>query len=288
MAFSTRVKEALNATLAPLNLKLDSLTAERAELLRQRELERSGHFDRAICPVPSTFGPPPDGLIQAIREGESRFDSFESPDRNPVGYSFDNAYFSSPDAEALYGMIRWRRPARYLEIGSGHSTRVARQAISDGNLTTRVVCVDPSPRLDVARLADEVHEQRIERIEDGPLSELGVGDILFIDSSHEIRPGNDVVHLLLRVLPTLPPGTLVHIHDVFLPFDYPRDWVVGKPFSWSEQYLVAALLDGNDRLRVLWPGYWLQKTWPGFSDLLPHARGRRAQSLWLSVEHERR
>jgi hypothetical protein len=284
MALTTSIKRVLNRALAPANLKIDTLTSERAEHRRLLELDRAGHFERAICRVPTSFKLPPAALIETIRASTSRFESFVSEDRNPVSYSFDNSYFSSPDAEILYAILRWQRPRCYVEIGSGHSTRVARQAVLDGHLPTRITCIDPAPRREVAGIADEIHRERVESPQARTfLDELLPGDVLFIDSSHDIAPGNDVMHLFLEVLPSLAPGVIIHIHDVFLPYDYPRDWVLEHRLSWTEQYLVAALLSCGSQYEAIWPGYWLQRTWPEFDALLPHARGRRAQSLWMSI-----
>jgi hypothetical protein len=125
----------------------------------------------------------------------------------------------------------------------------------------------------------------MERLEHVPPSELADtlhdGDILFIDSSHESRTGNDVVALFLKVIPALRPGVVVHVHDVFLPFDYPREWIVEQRWDWNEQYLVQAMLQGSHQFDVLWPAHFLQQTWPGFAD---HFGGRcrdNACSLWL-------
>jgi predicted O-methyltransferase YrrM len=284
MALTTAFKRVLNRALAPANLKLETLTSERAEHRRLLELDRTGHFERPICRVPTSFAFPPAALVETIRASASRFDTFVSEDRNPVNYSFDNSYFSSPDAEVLYAMLRWQRPRCYVEIGSGHSTRVARQAVLDGQLPTRITCIDPAPRREIAGIADEIHHERVENLKARTfLTDLRPGDVLFIDSSHDIAPGNDVMHLFLGVFPNLAPGVIIHVHDVFLPYDYPRDWVLEHRFAWTEQYLVAALLSCGSRYEPIWPGHWLQRTWPEFDALLPHARGRRAQSLWLSV-----
>lgn len=289
MALTTQIKQALNRVLAPVNLKLETLTSDRAELRRLEHLASQGHFDRPICPIPSSFVPPPDALVETIRASASRFEDFTAEGSNPVRYSFNNSYFSSPDAEVLYAMLRWLRPSLYVEVGSGNSTRVARQAVIDGNLSTRIVCVDPAPRRELAGMADEIHRERVEDLQDtAVMARLQAGDVLFIDSSHDVRPGNDVMHLFLEVLPRLAPGVIVHVHDVFLPYDYPRDWVVGQRLTWTEQYIVAALLSGRSRFEAIWPGYWLQRTWAGFEALLPHSHGRRAQSLWLSVGESER
>jgi hypothetical protein len=107
--------------------------------------------------------------------------------------------------------------------------------------------------------------------------------VLFIDSSHEIRPGNDVIRLFLNVVPRLHNGVVIHIHDIFLPFEYPQEWIVGNTLNvnWAEQYLVQALLQGSDHFEVLWPGHFLQRTLPKFSEHFQRETQGIATSLWL-------
>jgi hypothetical protein len=125
------------------------------------------------------------------------------------------------------------------------------------------------------------------RLEDVPPSELQdllqPDDILFIDSSHEIRSGNDVVTLFLNVLPRLHSGVVIHVHDIFLPFEYPREWVIQNTLNvnWSEQYLVQAMLQGSDQFEVLWPGHFLQRTLPDFASHFGSKPVGIAMSLWL-------
>ena len=283
MALSTRIKTWLNRALATHGLRIDTLTAEGVERARIAELDRSGHFARPAFPLlPVITRADSRPVLESLRAHRSRFDSFVNPADNATGFCIDNDYFSSPDAEVLYCMIRRHAPRCIVEVGSGHSTRVSRLAIEDGGLGTRLVCIDPAPREEVSHLADELHRTGVETQDHSELfASLGRGDILFIDSSHEVRIGNDTVHLYLRVLPHLAAGVLVHIHDVFLPYEYPRDWVMESRVAYEEQYLVQAMLQESDRYEVLWPGYYLQRTMPDFSSHFAHLRGRKAQSFWL-------
>ncbi|ETW98279.1 MAG: hypothetical protein ETSY1_19350 [Candidatus Entotheonella factor] len=113
------------------------------------------------------------------------------------------------------------------------------------------------------------------------LNQLRSGDVLFIDSSHEIGVGNDVIFLYLQLIPRLPQGTLIHIHDIFLPYDYPRSWVIDERWGFTEQYLVQALLTYSDAFEVIWASYYLQQTLPQFAIYFPHAQHRTGKSLWL-------
>lgn len=283
MALTTALKDFANALLRPLNVRVDSLTAERAERARLAALAASGYFDRPAFPVPEAIRAcDPAPILRALPAFAANFERFRDPGANPSGYGFDNTYFSSPDAEVLYCVVRQHRPAIILEIGCGNSTRVAREAICDAGMPTRLVGVDPQPRVDVAGLVDEQLRASVQdaAIQDRVAS-LRAGDILFIDSSHRVATGSDVVYLFLNLLPLLAPGVLVHVHDVFLPWDYPADWVLERAFGFNEQYLLLALLAGGAPFRVLWAGHYLQRTRADFAGFFPFAGTRRAQSFWM-------
>ena len=131
-------------------------------------------------------------------------------------------------------------------------------------------------------MADACYAQPVEALHHtAPFHALREDDILFIDSSHAIKTGNDVVFLYLHVIPALAPGVLIHIHDVFLPYDYPKDWVMEKRWGFNEQYLVQSLLLFGDVFEVLWAGYFLQRSRADFATWFPHWRGQAATSLWL-------
>ena len=152
----------------------------------------------------------------------------------------------------------------------------------DGGFESRVVGIDPYPRREITDITDEVYSCPVESITDLSLfRNLKDGDILSIDSSHELKAGNDLLFLYLNVLPQLRPGVIVHIHDIFLPYDYKLDWVIKDRRCYSEQYMVQIMLQSGSWLDVLWAGYYLQKTREDFQDHFPHMEERSAQSLWL-------
>jgi hypothetical protein len=282
MALSTSARQSLNRVLSLLNLRLDTLTAERREQRRRQALVERGHFAGPAFPVPDGFRLAPIHEVMAeVAAHATRFKDFTEPMCNDVGYTFANDYFSSPDAEVLYALVRRFRPTRIVEVGSGHSTRVMRQAILDEGLSTRVIAIDPRPRVDVTSLCDEVWRRPVEDCPSTLFEGLGENDVLFVDSSHTILPGNDVIMLHLQVMPRLHAGVLVHIHDVFLPWEYPEAWLVNRGWDWNEQYLVQALLGPGGGPEVLWPGHFAQRTIPDFNSYFPHRNGRAAQSLWL-------
>ena len=216
--------------------------------------------------------PPLAGLAPLFSAGDRRFEetlrSFapfrndlqriaEAPPRSPTAPFWGNTWLTGLDAIALYGLLAVHRPTLYLEVGSGNSTKFARRAIHDRRLPTRIVSVDPEPRAEIDTLCNEVIRQRLEDVDLVLFDRLEAGDMLFIDNSHRVFQGGDVTVFFLEVLPRLKPGVLVHVHDIFLPFDYPLIW---KERHYSEQYMLAAyLLGGSRRLELLLPVPYVEK-----------------------------
>lgn len=161
---------------------------------------------------------------------------------------WENGWFPALDAISLYGLLRELKPTTYLEVGSGHSTRFARRAITDGNLGTKIISIDPHPRADVSPLSDTIVQSRLEDTDLDVFNIIEPGDFVFFDGSHRSFVNTDVTVLFLEVLPKLPRGTIVFVHDIYLPYDYP----VGIPF-YNEQYLLAAYLLAGNELEVLFP-----------------------------------
>ena len=276
-------KEWINGILRHANMRIESLTGERLENERLRGISGSGHFDRPVFGMPPSFECTPSAELETeIRRHQARFADLAMPAQRPTDFSLENGYYTSPDAEVLYAVIRLAKPSLIVEVGSGNSTKLARTAIRDGGLDTRILSIDPDPRTDIDSVSDVVERRRVESMSAGDIAgRLSRNDILFIDSSHIVSVGNDVVFLYLQVLPLLKPGVLVHVHDFFAPYDYPESWIVERRWPWNEQYLVQAMLSFGNRFEVLWAGHYLQRTRNDFADLFPQARGRIASSLWL-------
>ncbi len=188
-------------------------------------------------------------------------------------------WFPRLDAAAAYAIVRVTRPERIVEIGCGHSTRFLARAVADECLATRITAIDPAPRASLAGLAVDWVKQPVESVDAGLFAPLEPGDIVFIDSSHQVKPGSDVEFLLERVLPCLASGVRVHFHDIFLPDGYPAEWEWRR---YNEQQAVAGLLEdgfaedfsshralGADRL-------------PDVISRLPLPEGAVESSLWLS------
>ena len=169
-----------------------------------------------------------------------------------------NTYCNTPDAEIYAAMLMDRQPSTLIEVGSGFSTLIARKAVSFAQTKTRIVVYDPYPRTDVKPAADELHLSPVEQ------SELAgrrwqAGDLLFIDSSHICRTRGDLPYLFCNVLPALPAGVLVHVHDIFLPYDYPNLY---DQWCHTEQYLLACMLSHSNRYRVVLATHWLSREHP--------------------------
>ncbi len=279
----SKAKKIINKSLGPFNIKIESLKAEKTDQERLLALAKKDHFNKPVFPLLPAFTlMQPHTILKSVRLNLPLLKKFEKVDLNPVKYTFDNPWFTSPDAEVLYTIVTEFRPGHIVEVGSGNSTKIIRQAIMDKNLNSYLIAIDPNPRTDVSRIVDELHQIPLEQLEEMEiLYSLKKEDILFIDSSHEIKTGNDVILLYLNIFPKLPPGVLIHIHDIFLPYDYPEEWIIEKGWQWNEQYLLQALLMFNDTFEVLWAGHFLQRTMSDFGKYFPHLNGRIASSLWL-------
>jgi hypothetical protein len=142
----------------------------------------------------------------------------------PPAPRWDQDWFPRLDAAAAYALVRRLRPPRIVEVGSGHSTRFLARAIADEGYDGRITAIDPAPRADLDGLPVELLRGSLPEAGNGPFRDLASGDFLVIDSSHILMPGSDVDFLFGRVLPGLPAGAVVHVHDVFLPDDYPAEW----------------------------------------------------------------
>lgn len=172
-----------------------------------------------------------------------------------LDYYYSNASFLAGDSEILYNVIRHYHPRKMIEIGSGFSTRMAKAALDqnrkEGDGASHI-CIEPFEMPWLERLKDtEILRSRVEEVDLGIFGELGENDILFIDSSHVLRMGGDVYVEYLKILPTLRKGVIVHIHDIYWPFDYPRGFVKSKRYFWTEQYLLQAFLAFNRDYEVM-------------------------------------
>jgi len=171
-------------------------------------------------------------------------------------FYFNNNAFCSGDAEYWYQLIRLKKPKKIIEIGSGHSTLMAIKAIQknkeeNAGYTCKHICIEPyeMPWLETTEVT--VIRKKVESVEVTFFAELGEDDILFIDSSHIIRPDGDVLFEYLQLLPSLSKGVIVHVHDIFSPRNYLDAWLKGEVRFWNEQYLLEAFLTHNTSWEII-------------------------------------
>ncbi len=191
-------------------------------------------------------------------------------------------WFPRLDGAAAYVFVREAKPARIVEVGSGHSTRFLIRAIRDGGLSTHVTSIDPAPRADIEGTGAALIRATVQHAGLQSFDTLASGDILFIDSSHILMPGTDVDLLFNHVLPRLPAGVMVHIHDVFLPDDYPVEW---EWRGYNEQLGVAGLIQGGG-YRLLWSSHYAatrmgEAVAASLAGELELKAGAKEASLWL-------
>jgi len=205
-------------------------------------------------------------------------------------YHWDNPGFSGADGVTLASVLRHLRPSRYIEVGSGWSSALAldvNDRYLDGSM--RMTFIDPYPEQLNALLQPsdhdrvDIHALPVQDVDVTLFDQLSAGDVLFIDSTHVARTGGDVVHDVFEILPRLASGVRVHFHDVFYPFEYPRDWVF-EGRAWNEIYLLRALLSYSTRYRVLlWPSMLATLHPDQLAAALPLAMPYGGGSIWLEV-----
>lgn len=201
-------------------------------------------------------------LCQFYSKFKEEYERFPRKETSiPYQYYVNNGGFESIDGEILYCMIRQFNPKKIIEIGSGNSTCLAAQAVlknkEDNGSECELIAIEPYPNNVLNIGFPGLSELIPEKIQNIPLSkfkELKENDILFIDSSHVLKIGNDVQYEYLKILPNLNKGVIVHIHDIFLPSEYNKEWILKDHKFWTEQYLLQAFLTYNSAFEVLWGG----------------------------------
>lgn len=213
-------------------------------------------------------------------------------DRDPdFRYWFANPAYSYSDGTFLHCMIRESKPKRIIEVGSGYSSAMTldtNERFFENSI--RCTFIEPYPELlrSLLKRGDDHHIEIMPlRVQDVPLArfeELEAGDILFIDSTHVAKAGSDVPYLYFHVLPRLKRGVLVHIHDIFVGFEYPQPWVF-EGRNWNEIYILRAFLMFNRAFRVLLFNTHLEqrhRAW--FERKMPLCLKNEGGSIWLRRE----
>jgi len=199
-----------------------------------------------------------------------------------------NETYAPCDSGTLYALLRELKPKRYLEVGCGFSSRVSAAALrrneADGH-PCQAAFIEPYPsaRLADLKLPGEFIKEQIQRVPLERFQQLAAGDVLFIDTSHVIKVQNDVEYELLHILPSLNPGVIVHIHDIFTPYDYPAEWLLGNGPNRggnNEQYALECLLSGGANWEVLLPVHLLWREHAAALKALVYSEDRPA-AFWI-------
>ena len=311
-------RDRLVAELGRLSAETAELRSARADLQRENADVWAqltpylrgwppGHF---YSPIPSLdevrrreeaiFAPPPPGLpeldlgderqVALFRELAPSYADQPWYDTPSEGrrYGFANTYFTYGEALIYHALLRRLRPRRVVEVGSGHSSAVLLDT-NDLFLGGAVRCtfVEPFPERLESLLRPEdrprvdLLRSPLQEVDLGVFEALAAGDVLFVDSTHVAKVDSDVNHALFRVLPALGEGVWIHFHDVFYPFEYPREWVLAGR-SWNEAYLLRALLQGSRRYEIaFFNDYFAAFHRDELERGMPLAGRNPGSSLWL-------
>lgn len=201
-------------------------------------------------------------LVNTLRYG-AELEQFPVTPPGPGRFGWLNGMYEFGDGELYYSLVRKLKPRRIVEIGSGSSTLLAlaaaaRNLAEDPAAKTAITCIEPYENAWLAASGATLMAERVESLDLDIFRSLGAEDILFIDSSHIIRPFGDVNREILEILPSLQPGVLVHVHDIFTPRDYPDSWLRQERRLWNEQYMLEAWLSGNRGVEVVCALNWLK------------------------------
>jgi hypothetical protein len=229
----------------------------------------------------------PEGQLALLKENFSKFsqeyNDFPLKSVNSKHFYLENDAFGGIDPYIYYCMIRHFKPKTVVEIGSGYSTLLGAQACRMDN-SARYMCIDPWPREFISSGVPGIEfiRQKVEDIDLNLFQQLSRNDILFVDSSHVVRTAGDVRFIILEILPRLEKGVIIHFHDIFLPFDYPKDWIILQHRFWTEQYLLQAYLAENNHIEVLFASHFMVEEYADeVRQTFPNALWIDGGSFWI-------
>ena len=202
------------------------------------------------------------------------------PKKNLEDFHLGNNVFESGDAEYLYQIIRYFKPRRVIEIGSGFSTKIVSKALQVNKTCDQYqfnhICIEPYLHSWLKKLDITLIKELVEECDLNIFRELEENDLLFIDSSHIIRPQGDVLFEYLEILPILKKGVIIHVHDILTPRDYPDRWIRQGVKFWNEQYLMEALISDSDKYEVIASlNYLKHEYYPQLKKVCPYLRKER-------------
>ncbi|MGV8947238.1 MAG: class I SAM-dependent methyltransferase [Lutibacter sp.] len=223
-----------------------------------------------------------------LQKVESYYSSipFQNIRKDNLRYYYENEYFSYTDAVFLFGMINQVKPKRIIEVGSGFSSALMLDTNSIFfNNEIELNFIEPYPdRLEALVFESEsnckIIQKKVQEIEIDFFRQLEKGDILFIDSSHISKSGSDLNYLLFKVLPNLQDKVYIHFHDIFYPFEYPKEWVYGGR-NWNENYLIRAFMMNNEKYSICLFSHYLHLHFPELFERMPLTTKNLGGSLWL-------
>jgi hypothetical protein len=226
-------------------------------------------------------------LLRKFRRYDSELRRIPNkPLKENSGFHFNNYAFDGLDASVYYSMIREFKPKTIIEAGSGWSTRIASLAIEENSQhKTELISIEPYPLYFLKSIPNltKLIKKKVEKIDIKEIDKLTKNDIFFIDTSHVVRTGGDVNFLILEILPKIKKGVLIHIHDIFIPSEYPEQWVKKEHRFWTEQYLVYAFLMYNKSFEVIMANSYLSEEEESEvkSTFTAPSRPAGGASLWL-------
>lgn len=231
--------------------------------------EKINKFIEKICVYANEFDPPVD-------------DSADHAEK----FFWKNPAFSYSDAMSYYCVLRYYKPSRVLEIGSGYSTLVAHEALKK-NGKGKLVLIEPYPKEFLKKL-DSVETIIESFVQDIPVAELvelvEESDVWFIDSTHTVKVGSDCLYIYLMIMPKIKSDLIVHTHDVFLPFAFPKKLVLEKHMYWTEQYLLYAYMLDNPKIEVLFGSAYVNKKIPeSLERLMQNRYPGGGSSIWYKL-----
>lgn len=224
-------------------------------------------------------------LLKELVRNSKEYEEFLK--KSSVRFKDDNDQFGKSDGSILYLMLRLFKPARIMEVGSGWSSALMLDVNEHyPKQAADLTFIDPFPErlYNTLKPKDKKHckiiSERVQTVDFAEFEKLDSGDLLFIDNSHVSKTGSDVNYLVFEVLPRLKSGVIVHIHDIFYPFEYPLQWVDERR-NWNEAYVVRALLTGSSMFEIImWSSYFLTVDPVTFRKQIPTAKDF-GSSLWL-------
>jgi len=215
--------------------------------------------------------------------------------KNSPNYKFNinNKFFEAGDADIYYQVIRHLKPSKIIEVGSGFSTLIALEAIKKNKEDNKslqnnniITCIEPYENKWLESFDVNIIRKKIEDINFKRFLDLKKNDILFIDSSHIIRPQGDVLAIFLEILPKLSKGVIVHVHDIFTPKNYPKKWLIEENKFWNEQYLLEALISNTNKYEIFLSLNFLKnKFYKELKKICPYLSKRdEPSSLYLRIK----